>query len=104
MHSQELEMDIQPTCEGNLNEVTKGTLQSIQIGKVGVTWEEIQSARGILNLELIKRGSIDDTKLVEDKGDRSTTRRKGIERKLHNLNFNINYEKGRTEMGNRGGT
>ena len=76
----------------------------MQIGKIGVTWEEIKSAGGILNVELIEKESLDDTKMVEDKGDRSTAYRKGIERELHNLNFNINYEKGKAVMGLSGDT
>ena len=99
LDSQELDFDGQSTYERKLDEVTKGPLQSVQIGKVGVTWDEIQRAGGILNLKLIERGSFDATKSVEDKGERSTTRRRGIERELHNLNFNINYEKGSTERG-----
>ena len=93
MASQELERD----------EETKSVSQSVQIGKVGVTWDEIKSAGGIMNLKLIKRESIGEKKkLAEDIGERTTVRRKGIQRELHNLNFNINYEKGGTEAGPRG--
>ena len=92
MASQELERD----------EETKSVSQSVQIGKVGVTWDEIKSAGGIMKLKLIKRESIGEKKLVEDIGERTTARRKGIQRELHNLNFNINYEKGGTEAGPRG--
>ena len=89
MDSQELVMGPKPTCESDLNEETEGTLQTVQIGKIGVTWEEIKAAGGILNLELIKKGSIGDNKLTDDIGDKTSSRRKGIQRELHNLNFNI---------------
>ena len=75
-----------------------------QIRKVGVIWEEIRNARKLLNLELIEKEAIEVTNLVKDKGERSTACRKGIEKELHNLNFNINYEKGKAEMGLSGDT
>ena len=75
-----------------------------QIGKVGITWEEIKNAGKSLNIEVIEQELMGDIKQVEGKGDRSTSRRKGIERELHNLNFNINYDSGRTEKGFGGNT
>lgn len=60
---------------------------------------EIRNAGQVLNLELLGKESVEGIILVRDKGERSTTRRKGIERELRNLSFNINYEKGKTEMG-----
>ena len=71
----------------------------MKIGKFGVTREEIKNAAGTLNIELIEKDAIDVTNLAEDKGERSIARRKGIEKELHNLNFNINYEKRSVEMG-----
>ena len=45
---------------------------------------------------------MDATNLAVNKGDRSNVRRKGIEKELRNLNFNINYEKGSVELGPSG--
>ena len=97
--SQELEMDGQPVKEGNLIDNTKALAQHLKIGNFGVTWEEIKNAAGTLNIELIEKEAKAVTSLMEDNGDKSTRRRKGIERELHNLNFNISYERKRTEMG-----
>ena len=101
--SQELEMDSQPIKRGNMTDRTKALAQDLKIGKFGVTWEEIKNAAGTLNIELIEK-VIDVTNLVEDKGDRSIARRKTIDRELHNLNFNINYDKRKMEMGIGGDT
>ena len=99
MGLKELERDVQPIYEGDMVDKTKGSVQGVQIGKVGVIWEEIRSVGKLLNLELIDKEAIEVSNLVEDKGERSIARRKGIERELHNLNFNINYEKGKAKMG-----
>ena len=55
---------------------TKGSVQGVQIGNVGVIWEEIISVGKLLNLELIEKESFEGTILVQDKGERSSTCRK----------------------------
>lgn len=92
MGPQELEMETQLVNEGNLANKEMGFAKGVQIGKVGITWEKIKSAGKTFNIEVIEKELMDDTKLVKEKGDRSSTRRKGIERELHNLHFNINYD------------
>ena len=71
----------------------------INIGKVGITWEEIQVAMGALNLEIIEKEPRKDITMGEVKEGRSTASRRKGERELNNLKSSINYEKGRKDKG-----
>ena len=67
-----------------------------------VSWQEIKDALGSLNIELSKKVPFNFTKLNEEKGGRSTARRKGGIRELHNLKSTVNYDKGRVDKGING--
>lgn len=71
----------------------------LKIGKIGVPWQQINTAVGTLGLKLIENDKTSETSSVQSKPCRSLLRRKGGERELHNLKCSIDYDQGKQVQG-----
>ena len=71
----------------------------MQVGKLELSWNEIEEAIRTLNIELIEEKVVNIDKVEQMKRGSSSVRKKKGERELLNLKCSIDYDKGSKDKG-----